>query len=138
MPTITIDSFTITQSPAQADLHLTTIKYTYTLNCTEIECAIEETATIKIDIINDDSDVTVASSQDTHTATCTDGYTIRNPKGEEEEVECGFRTSRELVVGQSLLNTTLGSDDIKITLKGSPTTGGLIDSVTSNTVVVNY
>jgi hypothetical protein len=104
---------TLEQTDAQRVLQVVRVGYDYTLTCSEIECERNIAYEISADLLGDDvvRDRTLASGVDTHIVEC--GGTNGAP----------IPMSRSLLVGQSLLNEDVGTDEIKLRIRAASDTG---------------
>ena len=103
-------TLTLEQTDAQRAVRIVRVGYSYTLTCSAVEC--ERNASYKVgvhilghDLLRDD---VLATDLDTHIIEC--GGSNAEP----------IATRRSFVVGQSLLDEDIGTDEIKlrITAKG--------------------
>lgn len=108
---------TLRQTDAQKTLQTVSVAYGYTLTCTEVECERNVSFDISVDVLGDDliRDDVLATGVDRHMVEC-DRMPI--------EMRRGF------VVGQSLLNEDLGTDEIKLRVCVRDSTGGETSALT--------
>jgi hypothetical protein len=111
---------TLTQSEAQQALKIVDITYSYTLTCDAVECERHLSFDISIDILGDDlvTDQVLASAVDLHIVEC--GGTPPLP----------IEMRRSFLVGQSLLNEDVGTDEIKLRIRARDSAGDEILGVT--------
>lgn len=108
---------TLQQTDAQKSLAIVTVTYGYTLTCTEIECEREVSFDVSVDVIGDDviDDELLASEVDRHMVEC-----------DVQPIEM----RRSFLVGQSLLNEDIGTDEIKLRVRVRDSVGGDISVMT--------
>ena len=118
---------TLEQTDPQRVLKVVRVGYDYTLTCTDVECERNISYEISIDLLGDDliRDKVLASGVDTHIVEC--GAANGAP----------IAMQRSLLVGQSLLNEDVGTDEIKLRINGKCDTGEAI-SLTSAIVRGNF
>ncbi len=103
---------TLTQTEAQQTLKIVGVSYGYTLICTDGEAEQALSFDVSIDILGNDllRDDVLASGVDRHL------------------VECGgtdpIKMRRSLLVGQSLLDEDIGTDEIKLRICVRDSSGG--------------
>jgi hypothetical protein len=104
---------TLEQTDAQRLLQVVRVSYDYTLTGSEVECERNISYEISVDLLGDDvlSDEVLASGVDTHIVEC--GGTNGAP----------IPMRRSLVVGQSLLNEDVGTDEIKLRIRATSDAG---------------
>jgi hypothetical protein len=92
---------TLRQTDAQKVLRTVSVTYGYTLTCTEVECERGVSFDVSVDILGDDMvrDDVLATGVDRHIVEC-------------DPLPIEMR--RSFVVGQSLLNEDIGTDEIKL------------------------
>ena len=102
---------TLKQTDAQKALQIVGVTYGYTLTCSEIECERNVSFDVSVDIIGDDliDDDLLASSVDRHIIEC-------------DTLPIEMR--RSFLVGQSLLDEDIGTDEIKLRVCVRDSTGG--------------
>jgi hypothetical protein len=102
---------TLRQTDAQKTLQTVGVTYGYTLTCTEIECERNVSFDVSVDIMGDDvvRDEVLADGVDRHIVECD-----RLP----------IEMRRTFVVGQSLLNEDVGTDEIKLRVRVRDSAGG--------------
>lgn len=123
MATLTGLILTLKQTEAQQLLKIVDVVYSYTLTCTTVEWERNASFDISVDILGDDvvADDVLATGVDRHI------------------VECGGRPpqpiemQRSFVVGQSLLNEDVGTDEIKLRIRALDAAG---DEIVADTGVV--
>jgi hypothetical protein len=104
---------TLEQTDADRVVRIVRVDYQYTLTCSEVECQRHIAFDMCVDILGHDllRDDLLAEGLDTHI------------------VECGGNASvpvtmqRSLVVGQSLLDEDIGTDEIKIRVRATNDAG---------------
>jgi hypothetical protein len=114
---------TLSQTEAQQLLKVVGISYGYTLTCDAVECERNASFDISVDILGDDvvTDDVLAGGVDRHI------------------VECGGRSAapiemrRGFIVGQSLLDEDVGTDEIKLRIRARDAAG---DEIVADTGVV--
>jgi hypothetical protein len=111
---------TLEQTEAQRALQVVRVSYDYTLTCTDVECERNISYEISVDLLGHDMvrDDVLAGGVDTHIVEC--GGTNGAP----------IPMRRNLLVGQSLLNEDIGTDEIKLRLRATSDAGDEI-SLTS-------
>ncbi len=109
---------TLTQTEAQQVLKIVDISYGYTLTCTDGEVEQAPSFDVCVDILGDDllRDEILASDVDRHLIEC----------GSTDPIE----TRRSLLVGQSLLNEDIGTDEIKLHIRVRDSSGAEISALT--------
>ena len=92
---------TLRQTDVQQKLKMVGVTYGYTLTCTDVECERNVSFDISVDIIGDDliDDDLLATGVDRHVVECD-----RQP----------IEMRRSFLVGQSLLDEDVGTDEIKL------------------------
>jgi hypothetical protein len=114
---------TLEQSDANRAVRIVRVGYQYTLTCTEVECQRHIAFDVCLDILGHDllRDETLADGLDTHIVECggNDGKPIT--------------LQRSLLVGQSLLDEDIGTDEIKVRVRATSDAGEQI-SLTSGVV----
>ncbi|HET6473526.1 MAG TPA: hypothetical protein VFG38_16905 [Pseudomonadales bacterium] len=92
---------TLRQTDLQQKLKIVGVTYGYTLICTDVECERNVSFDISVDIIGDDliDDDILATGVDRHVVECD-----RQP----------IEMRRSFLVGQSLLDEDIGTDEIKL------------------------
>jgi hypothetical protein len=111
---------TIRQTEAQQALKIVGISYGYTLLCTTVECERNVSFDISVDVLGDDlvTDDVLATGVDRHI------------------VESGgmpplpIEVRRSFLVGQSLLDEDVGTDEIKLRIRARDSAGDEIIAVT--------
>jgi hypothetical protein len=114
---------TLKQTDAQQLLKIVNVIYDYTLTCNSVECERNVSFEISVDILGDDvvTDDVLAVSVDRHI------------------VECGGRSAlpiemqRSFLVGQSLLDEDVGTDEIKLRIRARDPAG---DEIVADTGIV--
>lgn len=103
---------TLKQSESQKTLKIVGVSYGYTLTCTDVERERGLSFDISVDILGDDllRDDVLAVGVDRHIVEC----------GGNEPIEM----SRNLLVGQSLLDEDIGTDEIKLRIWARDSSGG--------------
>ncbi len=103
---------TLKQTEAQQKLKLVGVSYGYRLTCTDIEAERNLSFDISVDILGDDvlSDDVLATEVDRHIVEC----------HATEPVEM----RRSFIVGQSLLDEDIGTDEIKLRVWARDSAGG--------------
>jgi hypothetical protein len=98
---------TLAQSDADRAVEIVRLGYSYTLTCSDVECQRNIAFDVCIDVLGHDllRDDTLARSLDTHLVEC--GGTSGQP----------IEIQRSLVVGQSLLDEDIGTDEIKLRVR---------------------
>ena len=104
---------TLEQTDAQRAVKIVRIGYAYALTCSQVECERNASFTVTLDVLGHDllRDDLLASGLDTHI------------------VECGgsncapIETKRSILVGQSLLDEDIGTDEIKVRVIASDGAG---------------
>jgi hypothetical protein len=111
---------TLKQTEAQQALKIVGITYGYTLTCDAIECERNVSFDISVDILGDDliNDDVLASAVDRHIVEC----------GEAPPLPIEMR--RSFLVGQSLLDEDVGTDEIKLRIRARDSAGDEILGVT--------
>ena len=127
MATLSRLILTLEQTDAQRVLKVVRVGYDYTLTCTEVECERNISYEISVDLLGDDMvrDQVLAAGVDTHIVEC--GSTNGAP----------IPMQRSLLVGQSLLNEDVGTDEIKLRIRAASDAGEEI-SLTSAIVRGNF
>lgn len=127
MATLSRLILTLEQTEVQRVLKVVRVGYDYTLTCSDIECERNISYEISVDLLGDDlvRDQVLASGVDTHIVEC--GGTNGAP----------IPMQRSLLVGQSLLNEDVGTDEIKLRINAASNTGEEI-SLTSAIVRGNF
>ena len=123
MATLTGLILTLKQTEAQQLLKIVGIAYSYTLTCNTVECERNASFDISVDILGDDvvTDDVLAAGVDRHIVEC--GGTPALP----------IEMRRSFVVGQSLLNEDVGTDEIKLRIRALDAAG---DEIVADTGVV--
>jgi hypothetical protein len=113
-------TLTLKQTPTQQALKIVDLTYGYTLTCTDVECARTLSFDVSVDILGDDlvGDDLLATAVDRHIVEC--GATHLEP----------IEMRRSFVVGQSLLDEDIGTDEIKLRVWARDSSGGEISGVT--------
>jgi hypothetical protein len=114
---------TLSQTEAQQLLKIVGVAYGYTLTCDTVECDRNASFDISVDILGDDvvTDDVLAGGVDRHI------------------VECGGKPAapiemrRSFIVGQSLLDEDVGTDEIKLRIRARDAAG---DEIVADTGVV--
>jgi hypothetical protein len=108
---------TLRQTDAQKTLRIVTVAYGYTLTCSDVECERSVSFDISVDIIGDDvvRDDVLAAGVDRHMVECD-----RLP----------IEMRRSFIVGQSLLNEDVGTDEIKLRVCVRDSAGGETSALT--------
>jgi hypothetical protein len=98
---------TLEQSDADRAVKIVRLGYSYQLTCSEVECQRNIAFDVCIDVLGHDlfRDDTLARGLDTHIVEC------GGNSGKPIEIE------RSLMVGQSLLDEDIGTDEIKLRLR---------------------
>ena len=98
---------TLAQSDADRAVEIVHLGYSYTLTCSDVECQRNIAFDVCIDVLGHDllRDDTLARSLDTHIVEC------GGNSGQPIEIQ------RSLVVGQSLLDEDIGTDEIKLRVR---------------------
>ena len=98
---------TLAQSDADRAVEIVQLGYSYTLTCSDVECQRNIAFDVCIDVLGHDllRDDTLARSLDTHIVEC------GGNSGQPIEIQ------RSLVVGQSLLDEDIGTDEIKLRVR---------------------
>ena len=109
---------TLKQTDVQKALQIVGVTYGYTLTCSDVECERSVSFDISVDIIGDDlvDDDLLASSVDRHIVEC-------------DPLPIEMR--RSFLVGQSLLDEDIGTDEIKLRVCVRDSVGGETFAVTS-------
>jgi hypothetical protein len=123
MATLTGLILTLKQTEAQQLLKIVGITYGYTLTCAAVECERNASFDISVDILGDDvvADDVLASGVDRHIVEC--GGTPAPP----------IEMQRSFVVGQSLLDEDVGTDEIKLRIRARDAAG---DEIVADTGIV--
>ena len=111
---------TLKQTEAQQALKIVGISYGYTLTCDTVECERNLPFEISVDVLGDDlvNDDVLATGVDRHI------------------VECGgvpalpIEMRRSFLVGQSLLDEDVGTDEIKLRIRARDSAGDETVAVT--------
>ncbi len=111
---------TLKQTEAQEVLKIVSVAYGYTLTCTAVECERQVSFDVSVDILGDDlvSDDVLAEGVDRHIVEC-DAAPIT--------------MERTFLVGQSLLDEDIGSDEIKLRVRARDSAG---DEIVADTGIV--
>lgn len=116
MATLSGLTLALMQTPTQQALKIVDLSYAYTLTCTEVECARAISFDVSVDILGDDlvRDDLLATAVDRHIVECAATHI--------EPIEM----RRKFVVGQSLLDEDVGTDEIKLRVWARDSSGGEI------------
>jgi len=108
---------TLKQTDVQKALQIVGVTYGYTLTCSDVECERGVSYDISVDIIGDDliDDDLLASCVDRHVVEC-------------DPLPIEMR--RSFLVGQSLLDEDIGTDEIKLRVCVRDSAGGETFAVT--------
>lgn len=123
MATLTGLILTLKQTEAQQLLKIVGVAYGYTLTCNAVECERSASFDISVDILGDDvvTDDVLAGAVDRHIVEC----------GGAPAVPIEMR--RSFVVGQSLLDEDVGTDEIKLRIRARDAAG---DEIVADTGIV--
>ena len=121
MATLTGLILTLKQSEVQEQLKIVGVTYGYTLTCNAIECERNVSFEVSADILGHDvvSDDVLAAEVDTHIVEC--GGTLP------------IEMRRSFLVGQSLLDEDMGTDEIKLRIRARDGAG---DEIVATTGIV--
>jgi hypothetical protein len=118
---------TLEQSEVHRIVRIVRVGYEYTLTCSDVECERHVAFDVSLDILGHDllRDEVLAAALDTHIVEC-GGADQRS-----------IAMQRSLLVGQSLLDEDIGTDEIKVRVRAKSDAGDEIE-VTSAIVRGNF
>ena len=108
---------TLKQTDLQKTLQIVGVAYGYTLTCSDVECERNVSFDVSVDIIGDDliDDDLLASAVDRHMV---------------ESDPLPIEMRRNFIVGQSLLDEDVGTDEIKLRVCVRDSAGGETTAMT--------